>query len=87
VNERPVRLPDLLAEDAVIEFGQWLVEDGARVLSGERIAEVLTAGVLLYVDAPAEGTLVRSNIHTGTRLARDAIVGLILIDGEELGNA
>jgi pyruvate/2-oxoglutarate dehydrogenase complex dihydrolipoamide acyltransferase (E2) component len=83
MHEIPVTLPDVLAPDEAIVFGQWLVEDGAVVMSGERIAEVLSAGVLVYVAAPAEGTLIRSNIMPGSPLMIAATLGVVRAADEE----
>jgi pyruvate/2-oxoglutarate dehydrogenase complex dihydrolipoamide acyltransferase (E2) component len=78
MREIPISLPDVLSADEAIVFGQWLVEEEATVLSGERIAEVLSAGVLVYVGAPAEGTLIRDNLMPGSPLTITSTLGLIL---------
>ena len=83
MHEIPVTLPDVLSADEAIVFGQWLVDNGAVVMSGERVAEVLSAGVLVYVAAPAEGRLIRANIMPGTPLTIAATLGTIHARDEE----
>jgi pyruvate/2-oxoglutarate dehydrogenase complex dihydrolipoamide acyltransferase (E2) component len=83
MREFPIFLPNVLAADEAIVFGQWLVDDGAAVMSGERIAEVLSAGVLVYVVAPAEGMLIRSNLMPGSPLTVAATLGVVRSRDEE----
>lgn len=83
VIELPLRLPDLLAADSQLAFGQWLVEDGDPVHEGERLAEVLTQGVLVYVTAPRDGTLRQRPLMPGAPLTVASTLGEILADDEE----
>lgn len=83
MHEVPISLPDVLSADEAIVFGQWLVDDGASVIGGERVAEVLSAGVLVYVAAPAEGRLIRTNIMPGTPLTIATTLGAIETRDEE----
>lgn len=52
-----VVVPQLGAGGAEIRFVTWLVPDGSQVIEGERIAELLTQGILFHLDSPAAGTL------------------------------
>lgn len=83
MREIPISLPDVLSADEDIVFGQWLVEEGTAVMVGERVAEVLSAGVLVYVAAPAEGTLIRANIMPGSPLTITSTLGVIRSEEKE----
>ncbi len=52
-----IKVPTLGAGHAPLLLVQWLVDLHAHVLAGDRIAEVLTAGVVFQVPAPRAGTL------------------------------
>ena len=80
----PIRRPDILSDDEKCRFGQWLVDDGESVLAGDRVAEMLTAGVLVYVAAPAEGMMLRGNIRHGESVSGDQTLGTIVTDHDEL---
>lgn len=83
MREIPVSLPGVLTADAAIVFGQWLVEDGDGVHGGERVAEVLTQGVLVYVTAPTDGTLRQRPLMPGAPLRIASTLGEIHADDEE----
>ena len=50
-------LPDLGVEDAAIVLSLWLVKRGARVLAGDRVAEVLAGPATVDLPAPVDGVL------------------------------
>lgn len=52
-----VTVPELGAGADSIRLVTWLVPVKARVIPGERIAELLTQGAVFQLEAPAEGTL------------------------------
>ena len=55
MRQVPIHLPVQVTADASARFGQWLVDEGGEVLAGDRLAEVLTSGVLVYVAARRTG--------------------------------
>lgn len=73
----PIRLPDIGAGDEPIRFGQWLVDEGDAVLTGDRLAEVLAGSVLFHVASPAEGTLIRGDAMPEGVLTVGAVLGVI----------
>ncbi len=73
----PIELPDLGVGDAPVRLVQWLVEAGAEVIEGERVAEVLADGVLFHVEAPASGTLIEINTSAGRMIGDSARIGVI----------
>ena len=77
----PIRLPDLVSMDDGPVFGQWLVDDGDAVLAGDRVAEIVTTGVLIYVASPAEGTVARGDVSPGTDLRDGTTLGTIFVSG------
>ena len=58
------------------ELLRWLAADGARVRSGQPVAEVRTDGRTRAVRAPASGTLWWQG-RTGERFAAGSIIGLV----------
>ena len=79
----PIRLPEIVSADDECRFGQWLVDDGDSVLAGDRVAEILTRGVLVYVASPAEGTLIQRVISSGRPLSTGESIGEIVTNAEE----
>lgn len=57
----PVRLvvPDLGMPGGTITLSLWLVPDGAAVLEGDRVAELLCGAATVDLEAPVTGTLAR----------------------------
>lgn len=63
-----IDLPDLGAGEMPVRLVQWLVEPGAPLAAGERLAEVVVGGVLFHVESQTSGTV-------GTLLVeRDAVL-------------
>lgn len=72
-----IELPDLGVGDAPVRFVQWVVEVGAEVIVGERIAEVLADGVLFHVAAPASGVLTAIEVSRDAPLQAGDVLGRI----------
>lgn len=55
----PVRLvvPDLGMPGEMISLSLWLVPEGAAVLEGDRVAELLCGAATVDLEAPVTGTL------------------------------
>lgn len=54
-----LRVPDLGLRDARVTVGQWLVAPRQPVTAGERLVELLAAGVTVDLPAPITGRIVR----------------------------
>ncbi len=78
VRQLPIIVPAISAADADVRLGQWLVEEGEYVLQGDRIVELLTDGVLFQLSSPAEGSVRRTLISEGGRVAAGDCLGYIL---------
>ena len=77
----PVRVgvvvPELDAPKSPVQLVQWLVDPGTPVQQGDRIAELLVAGVVFHLAAPADGILSSTAVrdHSPTRIG--AVLGWI----------
>lgn len=60
-----VTVPELGTAGLPVEFVTWLVLPEAEVIPGERIAELLTHGILFHLEAPAAGVLTDIRVSTG----------------------
>ena len=49
--------PAVLSAESGATLQQWLVERGDEVYAGERIAEIVTPGILVSVAAPCSGRI------------------------------
>ena len=54
----PLTLPDLGVHSEIVRVTSWLVERGEFVITGDRVVEVLLAGVTFDVEAARSGTLI-----------------------------
>jgi len=79
-QQRPIVMPEIGAEGQPLLLVQWLVEPGAEVLSGDRLAEVVAAGVLFYVQAPFNGRIVSLDKPAGSRVNTGDVLGCVRID-------
>lgn len=67
--------PAVLSAESEATLQQWLVERGDEVYAGERIAEIVTPGILVSVAAPCSGRVesivaaAQATIHPGDVLA------------------
>lgn len=73
-------MPDIGAEEQTLQLVQWLVEPGAEVLSGDRLAEVVAAGVLFYVQSPFNGMIVSLDKPTGAQVNLGNVLARMRID-------
>ncbi|MBQ18609.1 MAG: biotin attachment protein [Planctomycetaceae bacterium] len=55
----PIRLPQIGAGSAELSVSCWLVDIGELVDKGDRVIELLTAGMTFDVSAPVSGRLSR----------------------------
>jgi pyruvate dehydrogenase E2 component (dihydrolipoamide acetyltransferase) len=66
---------------------RWLKADGAVVSKGEPLLEVETDKVTVEIEAPADGTLAGLWAAEGAEVPVGTVIGLVLADGEGLGEA
>ncbi len=71
----PVTVPDL--GTSAVTLSVWHVEDGERVDDGDRVVEVLIAGAVVDLSAPAGGRLTRHQVVNGDRLTAGQVVAYI----------
>ena len=55
----PLVVPDVGIVGVVLVLSLWLVPEGADVLEGDRVVELLGGGVTIDLEAPVTGRLVR----------------------------
>jgi len=67
---------DLWEEEEETVITSWLVDDGAAVAEGARIAEIMTAKVQYEIHAPGAGT-VRIVEEADAVVAKGAVIGKI----------
>lgn len=57
-SRRQLTVPELGLEHAPLMLSLWLVPPGARVMAGDRVAELAAGGVTIDLEAPVSGRLV-----------------------------
>lgn len=78
----PITVPEVGAIGERLLLVQWLVDPETHVLAGDRVAELLTAGIVFQVPAPAAGVLSRIEVGMRTQVSAGDILGWIEPDGE-----
>lgn len=80
-----IRVPDADIDAARASLVNWLVRRGAKVIAGERVAEILVGEVLLEATAPASGKLVEKCVAVD----QDVVAGQIVawVEGDSDPNA
>ena len=79
MSPRELLMPEIGAGAQPMRIVQWLSEPGTDLLMGDRVVEIVTAGVLFSVSSPWSGTLLRqllpadSSVQTGDALATIAV--------------
>lgn len=58
-RRRMLVVPDCGVVAMPLEISLWLVPEGARVLDGERVVELLAGGGTIDLEAPVTGRLLR----------------------------
>jgi len=79
----PVPVPPLGAGDQEILLNQWLVDPGAPVSEGDRVAEVLVAGIVFHIAATADGTLDGIEVGSRHKVAEGDVLAWIVPDSAE----
>ena len=73
----PVTVPELDSRTRSIQLVQWLVDPGASVHEGDRIAELLVAGVVFHLASPADGVISGVAIRAHSRVGIGDVLGWI----------
>jgi pyruvate/2-oxoglutarate dehydrogenase complex dihydrolipoamide acyltransferase (E2) component len=73
----PIAVPEVRAGRDPLLLVQWLVDPQTHVLAGDRIAEILTAGIVFQVPAPVAGVLSRIQVGMRTQVSVGDILGWI----------
>ena len=68
-------LPDLGVADESVRVSGWLVDRGDLVLEGDRVAEVLIAGVTFDVEATHSGQLIEITKSVDATVSRGDVLG------------
>jgi len=77
-----VLLPDLESGDDPVRFVTWLVAEGARVIPGERIAELLTQGIVWQLEATASGILTQLSAQPGRVVSSGELLARITVQDD-----
>ncbi len=76
----PIVVPDLGTAAEPIRFVTGLVLPGARVIPGERIAELLAEGIVFQLDAEIEGKFENWTLVPGSNVRTGDVIGYIRAD-------
>lgn len=68
-------LPDLGAGDEAMRVSGWLVDRGDVILAGDRVVEVLIAGVTCDIEATHSGCLVEIAKPVDAQVTRGEVLG------------
>ena len=71
-------VPDLGVDELPLTLSLWLVPEGAAVLAGDRVVELLAGGVTIDLDAPVTGRLAAQLVDEDERVA----IGTVLAEFE-----
>lgn len=72
----PVVVPDLVVGDTVT-VSLWLVPQGASVLEGDRIVELLAGAATIDIEAPVAGTVVAQRFDEDDAVLPGAVLAEI----------
>lgn len=78
----PITVPEVGTGGERLLLVQWLVDPGTHVLAGDRVAELLTAGIVFQVPAPVAGVLSRIQVGMRSQVNEGEVLGWIDPDDE-----
>jgi len=81
-HEIDIVVPELGPGSEPVRFVMWLVAPGARVIPGERLAEICTHGVVFHLEAEHEGVLQKQLVYPDTTIHAGDILGTLQLDQE-----
>jgi pyruvate/2-oxoglutarate dehydrogenase complex dihydrolipoamide acyltransferase (E2) component len=81
-NARRVRLavPELGLEGVPLQVSLWLVPEGAAVLEGDRVVELVAGGVTIDLEAPVSGRLVAQMVDEDAGVAAGTVIAEFAAD-------
>jgi pyruvate/2-oxoglutarate dehydrogenase complex dihydrolipoamide acyltransferase (E2) component len=71
---RRLTVPELGLGDVPLMLSLWLVPPGARVVAGDRVAELAAGGVTIDLEAPVSGRLVEQLADEDETVAMGAVI-------------
>lgn len=74
---RPLKVPDLGLPETPIQLTGWLLETGAELSAGERVAELLAGEVLFELTSPWSGRLAQRSVSAEQTVAVGETLALI----------
>jgi pyruvate/2-oxoglutarate dehydrogenase complex dihydrolipoamide acyltransferase (E2) component len=77
VTRVPVIVPDFGLRDVPLVVSLWLVPQGAAVMAGDRVVELLAGGVTIDLEAPVSGRLVAQRVDEDDAVAAGMVVAEI----------
>jgi pyruvate/2-oxoglutarate dehydrogenase complex dihydrolipoamide acyltransferase (E2) component len=79
---QPITAPDLDLPHAAVVVSAWLIPQGAAVVAGDRVVELLAGDVTVDVSAPVSGVLIKRRIDEDEPARSGEVLGWIATDGE-----
>lgn len=73
----PIRLPYESRFPGEFKVANWLAEVGDEIMTGDRIVEILTPGVVFVIEATTEGRLKRIDVPVDGSLTATTTLGWI----------
>ena len=78
-----LRMPDLGLRDVPLTACTWYVEEGDRVVEGDRLLEVLSGEVTIDLPSPASGIICERSVDIDDRLTTGQLLAVIRISSVE----
>lgn len=73
----PIVVPELDDRSRLLQLVQWLVDPGTQLHAGDRIAELLVAGVVFHLAAPVAGILRKVSVRPHSSVSIGDVLGWI----------
>lgn len=72
-----LKIPPTADGSLAVTIGNWLVQIGDPVRTGQDLLEASTEKITLYVTAPTGGTLVETLVTKGAKVTVGTLVGIV----------
>lgn len=73
----PILVPAVNSSSQPLKVSLWLTHAGEKVVSGDRVVELLIPGVTFDVEAPCAGTIVSCECLPGVEVTTGMVLGWI----------
>ena len=73
----PIKIPDIGTTVDTVTLVRWLVEEGAEIVRGQKIAEIETEKAVIALESVAAGVLLRKNAAEGERASTGGIIAYV----------